>query len=29
VKLGEELGINTPVNESLTYLIKGLERTSL
>ena len=29
VKLGEELGINTPVNESLTYLIKGLERTSI
>ena len=29
VRLGEELGTNTPINETLTYLIKGLERTSI
>jgi len=29
VKLGKELGVNTPVNELLTYLIKGLEESGI
>ena len=29
VKLAKGLGVNTPINEFLTYLIKGLEQSSI